>query len=107
MLHKSRFDRVSMEKGHVQRKEERIVAALPVKLGGIMGITRDVSAAGIFFEIDAACTVGSDISFALELETPTGKIMLKCKGNIVRTESRNDKLGVAVKIAESVMETIA
>lgn len=92
---------------HTQRKEERIVTALPVRLGEIIGLTRDVSAAGIFFEVDAACAVGGDISFALELDTPTGKIMLRCKGNIVRTESRNDKLGVAVKISESVMEAIA
>lgn len=96
-----------MEKLHTQRKEERIVTALPVKLGEAIGLTRDVSAAGIFFEIDAACTPGSEISFALELDTPTGKIMLKCKGSIVRTESRNNKLGVAVKISESVMEAMA
>lgn len=96
-----------MENEHSQRKEERIVTALPVKMGEAMGLTRDVSATGIFFEIDAACTVGSDISFALELETPTGKIMLKCKGSVVRTESKNDKLGVAVKISESVMEAVA
>ncbi len=96
-----------MEKVLTQRKEERIVTALPVKLGEAMGVTRNVSAAGIFFEIDAACAVGSDISFELELEMPTGKIMLKCKGCIIRTEPRNDKLGVAVKITESVMEAMA
>lgn len=96
-----------MENGRTQRKDERIVTALPVKLGGAIGLTRDVSAAGIFFEIDAACTVGSDISFEVELETPTGKIILKCKGNIVRTESRENKLGVAVKINESMLESVA
>lgn len=96
-----------MEKMLAQRREERIITALPVKLGEATGLTRDVSAAGIFFEIDAACTVGSDISFALELETPTGKIMLKCKGSIVRTEFHDNKSGVAVKISESVMEAMA
>lgn len=90
-----------------RRKEERIVTALPVKLDEAMGLTRDVSAAGIYFEIDAACAVGSSISFAIELGSPTGKIMLKCKGNIVRTEPRDNQLGVAVKISESVMENIA
>ena|SRR4030066_2478560 len=98
---------MGMEKVHIQRREERIVTALPVKLGEAIGLTRDVSAAGIFFEIDAACTVGSDISFGLELETPTGNIMLKCKGSIVRTESRNNRFGVAVKISESAMEAMA
>jgi hypothetical protein len=96
-----------MEEGRTQRKDERIVTALPVKLGEAVGLTRDVSAAGIFFEIDAACTVGSVVSFEVELETPTGKIMLRCKGNIIRTEPCNNKLGVAVRITESVLDSMA
>jgi hypothetical protein len=96
-----------MENGRTQRKDERIVTALPVKLGEAIGLTRDVSAAGIFFEIEAACEVGSSVSFEVELETPTGKIMLRCKGNILRTEALNNRLGVAVKITESRLDSAA
>lgn len=92
---------------HTQRKNERIVTALPVRVGESTGLTRDVSAVGVFFEIDAACTVGKEIKFSVELETPTGKIMLNCIGNIIRTEPHEDKLGVAVQITESRLETIA
>lgn len=96
-----------MDRARTQRKEERIVTALPVKLGDAVGITRDVSATGIFFEIEPACPVSSDISFALELDTPTGIMLLKCKGSVLRTEPRENKLGVAVRISESVIEARA
>lgn len=96
-----------MDRVQTRRKEERIVTALPVKLGEVAGITRDVSAAGIFFEIEPACPVGGDISFVLELETPTGIMLLKCKGSVLRTEPKGNKLGVAVRISESVIEAKA
>ncbi|HUF21846.1 MAG TPA: PilZ domain-containing protein [Burkholderiales bacterium] len=87
-----------------QRKEERIVTSVPVDLGGSSGITRDVSASGIFFETDAAFAPGSTVRFKVELDTPSGKMKLRCCGSIVRVEHRNGKVGVAVHITESVME---
>ena len=89
-----------------QRREERVSAALPVDLGTATGITRDVSASGVFFEIDATYALASEISFAVQLETPGGKMMLRCKGEIVRIEPRGKRVGVAVKIVESTMETV-
>jgi hypothetical protein len=85
------------------RKEERVGAALPVDLGNATGITRDVSASGVFFETDASYALGSTISFTVELDTPGGKMLLKCQGEIVRIEQRLERVGVAVKITESVM----
>lgn len=87
-----------------KRCEERVSAALPVDLGSTTGITRDVSASGIFFETDAAYAVGNPISFAVELDAPGGRMILKCHGNIVRIVPRDDKVGVAVKITESKLE---
>lgn len=75
-------------------------------MGTATGITRDVSASGIFFEIDASFALDSTIGFAVEMDTPGGKIMLKCHGNIVRIEPRGSRVGVAVKIVESTMETV-
>jgi len=88
------------------RREERVSAALPVHLGTATGITKDVSASGIFFETDACYAVDSEISFTVELDTPGGKMLLKCRGKIVRVENRDDKVGVAVKITESTMEPV-
>ena len=87
-----------------KRREERVPAMLPVDVENAAGIVRDVSASGIFFEIDAKYTLGSSISFAVKLDTPSGDMNLKCRGKIVRIEPRETRVGVAVEITESMME---
>lgn len=89
---------------HDKRTEERVSTELPVDLGTATGVTRDVSASGIFFETDASYAVGNEIDLTVEFDTPGGKMMLKAHGNIVRIERRDAKVGVAVKITESKME---
>jgi len=86
-----------------KRKGERISTTLPVRLGTATGMTRDVSALGIFFETDAADAMGDLISFTVEFDTPRGKRVLKCKGDVVRIEPRNAGTGIAVRIIESTM----
>ena len=86
-----------------KRSGERVCTALPVRLGAATGMTRDVSASGIFFETEAADAMGDLISFTVEFDTPRGKRMLKCKGDVVRIEPRDARIGVAVKIIESTM----
>lgn len=86
------------------RRDERISATLPVNLGSATGFTCDVSASGVFFETDASLTPGSLISFTVEFDAPGRKMVLKCQGDIVRTEARGPRVGVAVKIVTSTME---
>jgi hypothetical protein len=81
-----------------------VPAALPVHLGRTSGITRDVSASGMFFETDASLNLGSSISFNVKFAAPAGNMMLKCHGEIVRIEPSGTRMGVAVKIIESTME---
>jgi Tfp pilus assembly protein PilZ len=90
----------------VQRREERVSTVVPVDLGTTTGVTRDISASGIFFETDASYPFGSDITFRVELDTPEGRKVLRCHGSIVRIEPRNERVGVAVKITESVTEAL-
>lgn len=87
-------------------RENRVVAALPVSLDGGAGITRDVSASGVFFETDMRYAPGSEISFSIELHGPAGKMMLRCQGQIMRVEDRGGKVGVAAKIIESRLEAV-
>jgi len=87
-----------------KRGGERVRTALPVKLGAATGITRDVSASGIFFETDASGSLGDLISLTVEFNTPIGKRMLRCQGDVVRIEPLDTRVGVAVKIIESTME---
>lgn len=89
-----------------KRKEERVIASLPVDLGSTTGVTRDVSVSGVRFETDAHYAVGSPISFAVQLDSPGGKMLLKCRGEIVRVEPRGERVGVAVRIAESTVEAV-
>ena len=96
--------RKKQDQGH--RKEERVSTALPVHLGSATGITKDVSASGIFFETDVPYALDSVISFTVQLDTPGGKMLLKCRGMIVRIEALGKKVGVAVKITESTMEPV-
>ena len=86
------------------RTEERVQATLPVHLGYAEGTTRDVSASGVFFETDAVYRVGNDIAFSVDMNTPGGKMILKCSGRIVRLEPHEQRVGVAVTITESRLE---
>ncbi len=85
------------------RTEERIACARPVHLGNTKGITRDISASGMYLETGASYIPGSRINFTVEFDSPGGKLMLRCTGETVRIEPRDDEIGVAVKIINSVM----
>jgi hypothetical protein len=88
-----------------KRAGPRIHTALPVHLGSAEGITRDVSASGVFFwTSESVCALGELISFSVELKRPEGRMKLKCQGDVVRTEPRSGAMGVAVKITESAIE---
>ncbi len=81
-------------------------AARPVRLDRGVGVTQNVSASGVFFETNVDYAAGSEISFAIELDGPQGKkVMLRCRGEIVRVEHRDGKLGVAAKIVASKLES--
>lgn len=88
-----------------KRIGQRIRTALPVILKNAQGITRDVSASGVFFwTSESTCAPGEPISFSVEFKRPKGRMKLKCQGDVVRTELRNGEMGVAVKITESALE---
>ena len=74
----------------------------PVRLGRRTGITRNISTSGVYFETDVDYAPGSEINFAIELDGPAErKLILRCRGMIVRIEHRAGKVGVAVEIVAS------
>jgi hypothetical protein len=94
-----------IEKQTEKRKGPRIHTALPVVLKDAHGITRDISASGLFFwTSEVACELGQLINFSVEIKRPKGRMRLKCQGDVVRTEPRPCRIGIAVKIVESAME---
>ena len=69
-------------------------------------MTRDVSSSGVFIESSTVFELGEKIDFAIDLESPGGRLILKCNGEVVRIEkNQNGKVGVAVKIVESSMRS--
>ena len=90
--------------GAHRRRDERISTAFPVTINGATGKTRDISASGIFFEVDEDTKLGSKIQFSVQLDTPGGILKLVCEGEVIRLEKRDGKLGVAAKIISQEME---
>jgi len=88
-----------------KRMGERLGAALRVNLGKRLGLTRDVSASGVFFETDAAYEVGSKIHFEINLDTPWGKALCDCEGRIVRVHRHDGSVGIAVQFSDAKLRT--
>ena len=83
-----------------RRRAWRYPVNLDVNLDNGRGVSRDVSASGIYFETDAALTPGQLINFSFVLEKvyPDVRLDLQCAGRIVRVDQRGGRLGVAVTI---------
>ena len=95
-----------------KRATRRFALRLPVLInhtgnghGSLQAHTRDVSARGICFYMDAPMTTGSAIEFTLTLPpeiTLTESIRVRCKGKVVRVDSdlSDAKVPVAAVIDE-------
>ena len=91
----------------VQRdRAPRIRSSLPVVMNGKRGITEDISATGVFFEIEDEQTVGSLIHFCIELETPGGKLNVDCEAEVIRLQQIDGKTKVAAKILNQTIQQI-
>ncbi|OGA53257.1 MAG: hypothetical protein A3F74_09350 [Betaproteobacteria bacterium RIFCSPLOWO2_12_FULL_62_58] len=89
-----------------KRIEKRAYATWALDVGKAKGITHDISASGMFFEMEASYRFEPSIDFEWDFDTPQGTMMLKGQGTIVRIEPRGARVGVAVKIVESEIEPV-
>jgi hypothetical protein len=87
-------------------RADRVQSCLPVSVNGITGITRDISATGVFFEIDDKLPHGSRIQFEIELNTPGGPLRLVCDGEVVRVVTEGGRSSVAAKILNQSIESV-
>ena len=87
-----------------RRGHERVPAGLAMNLGTASAIARNVSASGMYFEADTPYAIGTEIRFSVDLETPGGKRVLKCRGEIVWLKPQGGKIGIEMKILESSVE---
>lgn len=89
-----------------QRLEERVKVQMPVMLDGLIGLTHDISVNGICFEVDTGCVLSGEVSFEIGITSSGSKMVLQCKGNIVRSSLQDKKTVVAVEMTESVIKTV-
>jgi hypothetical protein len=90
------------------RSEPRFETSLPVRLlAGSTGVTRDISASGVSFELpQGGFTEGDCIDFSVEFEDAGGKRKwsLACAARVVRIRQGDGVQQVAAKIHESRLE---
>jgi len=87
---------------HANRSEERISTALPVRFeDGSTGVTRNISASGIDIEIDRAPIPDQPLAFSVEFQSGGGGLTLRCRGQVMRVEQLETRVGVAARLLES------
>jgi hypothetical protein len=88
-----------------QRVEPRERLALPLQLrDGSHAVTRDISASGLYFEMDGEHHVDGLVDFAMEI--PDLHMKFTAVGQIVRVEHRFGVTGVAVKLLSPRLEPL-
>ncbi|MFB3884982.1 MAG: PilZ domain-containing protein [Thermodesulfobacteriota bacterium] len=83
-----------------RRQGLRYPIELPVEAEQAAGRTRDMSFSGIYFETESTFSPETQIELTL-LWKPTllsAPMRIKCKGQVVRVERQEGKLGVAIAI---------
>ena len=91
----------------LHRRQRRTITELPTSIGGNQGLTRDISASGLFIVQMKAQEVGSRIDFTVDLDTVGGKLKLCCEGRVIRFEKIDDKFGIGVKILSQTVKSFS
>lgn len=88
-----------------QRDTPRERLALPLKLvDGARAITRDISATGLYFEMQGAHVLSGPVDF--ELQLPEVSMKFTASGEIVRVELKDGRTGVAVRLVNPRLDTM-
>jgi PilZ domain-containing protein len=85
------------------RQYPRFPFELRVDLAHGVGVTRNVSAGGVYFVTDQLHSPGEAADFTLTLGDLArgGSWRLRCAGTVLRVEPRGDRVGVAATIVSS------
>ena len=83
-----------------KRESERYRLALDVRTDRGAGVTRDMSASGVYFVTDQPFAPGTSIGFTITFEhaDPEQALQMRCSGTIVRVEEEGGRVGVAARI---------
>ena len=89
-----------------KQREKRVNTCLPVSVNGKLGVTRDISATGVYFTVDDSYEKGTAIEFWIELDTPGGPLKLQCNGEVMRVDNDGARSGIAVKILDQSLQNM-
>ncbi len=102
-----------MQKGDItpmsfeQRTETRQQVILPVDLStGGRGLTRNISASGLFIETDCAQQPGGVMDFEITLPSSGFSLKLVAQGQVVRVETGGKRFGVAVRLLSTCLKRV-
>ena len=84
-----------------KRLAARFDSQLPIELNGKQGLTRNISATGVYFEAQPDQVPGSIVQFVVEVDVQGQKLKMVCKGEVVRIDHKDGVVGIAVKLAHS------
>jgi len=88
-----------------QRVNPRERLTLPIDLAdGLRALTRDISAAGLFFVLQGQHVLHGPVEF--ELRVPEFSMRFSSSGEIVRVEHGADSTGVAVRFIDPRMDVL-
>lgn len=88
-----------------QRVNPRERIALLLKLvDGARAVTRDISATGLYFEMQGAHALSGPVDF--ELQLPEVSMKFTASGEIVRVELKDGRTGVAVRLIDPRLDTM-
>ena len=81
-----------------ERGADRFATELPIEMGLVHGLTRNISATGIYFETENVQEPGSRVHLAVEVIVHGEKLKLVCDGKVVRVDHKDGVLGIAAKL---------
>lgn len=87
--------------GLSRRSADRFASELPIEIGGVLGLTRNVSATGVYFETTRDQVIGSRVNFLVEVIVKGERLKMVCAGDVVRVDQKLGTVGIAVKLSSS------
>ena len=81
-----------------QPRAERIESNIPRQINGLVTSAKDISATGIFFELNETHEIGSKIQFQLDITTPGGPMVVLCEAQVTRVVKKDGQFGIGAKI---------
>jgi hypothetical protein len=91
----------SVVPGPFRRAADRVASKLPVEISGAVGLTKNVSATGVYLETMVDQVPGSRVRFVVDVVVNGENLKMVCAGEVTRVEHKLDIVGVAIKLTSS------